>query len=77
MTPEQAAAFVQAQAASAAAELEAMKLANLLYFREIDCNIRPQPPYSPEDFQAVADRFMLGYNTVVQVFQDANQYSGR
>jgi hypothetical protein len=71
MTPEQAAAFVIAQAACATAEVAAMQRTNDDHLRATPNAVFP--PYSADDFRAVADRFGIGHNSVLQTFQDANR----
>lgn len=54
------AAFVVAQAACMNAELEAMKAENL---------IRPNA-FSPSDFRALPDQFLVGHNAVIEYLRD-------
>lgn len=69
MTPEQAAAFVMGQAACASAELLSMVAANAL-----DAQAGRPPSHSPSDFAAVPDRYTVGHNAVLTLFQDINKY---
>ena len=55
------AAFINSQTACMLAELEAMKRLNKMH----DIIGRP-PAHLPYEFEALADRFGLGHNTVVQ-----------
>lgn len=74
MTPEQAAAFVIAQAACAVAEMEAMKRGNAdAEFCRAETGAPRFPPYSADDFRAVIDKYCIGHNSVLQAFQDANR----
>lgn len=59
MTPEQKAAFINAQAACMLAELEAMKAFN--HFR---MSIGMALAYDEEAFLALPDKYGLGHNTV-------------
>lgn len=73
MTPEQAAAFVIAQAVSALAELEAMKQANAEWAHVRDANLPSGAPYNETDFRTLDRRYCIGHNAVLQCFQDANR----
>lgn len=69
MTPEQAAAFVNAQTACALAEIEGMRAANAIAV----LNEKPMP-YGYNEFSAVPSRFGIEHNTVLQLFEDVNRY---
>lgn len=68
MNPEQAAAFVIAQAACASAEIAAMQAAN---------NDAPRrglhPPYDEQHFRAIIDQYTIGHNAVLTLFQGATR----
>lgn len=68
MTPEQAAAFVIAQAAGMCAELGAMEAANDLAKRA-----GRDPTYTEADFRAVPDRYTVGHNAVLELFQSCSR----
>ncbi len=67
MTPEQAAAFVIAQAAAMLCELEAMKAANAER-----AQMGTAPAYNAADFSGLPGRFGLGENAVLELFARAN-----
>jgi hypothetical protein len=67
MTPEQAAAFVQAQTACALAEIEAMKSEN----RQRELNDYTHA-HDDAAFRAVPDQFGIGHNSVLNIFYHAN-----
>jgi hypothetical protein len=64
MTPEQAAAFVISQSACALAEIAAMQARNARY-------TGTDKYHEPKDFESVIDRYGIGHNAVLQIFQDA------
>jgi hypothetical protein len=72
MTPEQAAAFVMAQAACVMAEIAAMQRTNEDHSRSFDANPR-FPPYDANAFRALIDRYCIGHNAVLQLFQETNR----
>mgnify|MGYP001823689767 CR=1 FL=1 len=63
MTPEQQAAYINAQAVAASVELEAMKAAN--WMREMQGHTIA---YGEEEFLALIDRYGLGHNAVLTTF---------
>lgn len=63
MTPEQHAAYINAQAAAARIELEAMKAAN--WMREMQGHTIA---YGEEDFLALIDKYGLHHNAVLTMF---------
>lgn len=63
MTPEQKAAFINAQASAATCERMAMAWQNLA-----DTAANRPLTYSYADFMALIDRYQLGYNDVVGFF---------
>lgn len=64
MSPEQAAAFVNAQAVCALARIQSMCAAN---------SQRPDDqPFSAAQIDAVPDEFGIGHNLVLALFRDAN-----
>lgn len=68
MTPDQAAAYVFAQAACALAEIEAMKAAN------IERETRGHSPAFGEDaFLGICDRYCINHNAVLQLYQEASE----
>ena len=67
MTPEQAAAFVNAQVVCAQAEIASMHAENRE--REVQDHTHA---HDCEAFAAVPDKFGLHHNTVLQIFGDAN-----
>jgi len=64
MTPEQTAAYVHAQAACAMAELFSMLAANTERQRQ-----GLSPTYDEEAFIALQDRYCIGHNAVLGLFQ--------
>lgn len=68
LTPEQAAAFVNAQSVAALADIEGMKIVNADY-----AAFGHPPCYHQSDFEAITDKYGLGYNTIMQLFNDANE----
>lgn len=70
MTPEQAAAYVNAQTALFLAELEGMKAENAL-----SAHYQESPPYGHDQFVALNKRWqtVLGHNAVIALFQEANR----
>lgn len=67
MTPEQAAAYVTAQAACAVAEIAAMQRANA----HLPDGCFPQ--FGEDDFRAVINRYCISHNAVLQLFQDMSR----
>lgn len=68
MNPEQAAAFVIAQAACANAEIAAMQAANAQCARRGDAQT-----YDEKHFMAVIDQYGISHNAVLTTFQHANR----
>lgn len=68
MTPEQSAAFVQAQAACMLVELEAMKAANKR--REDQGH---SPAYGEEEFLALIDKWGVHHNGALSTMMSAHQ----
>lgn len=68
MTPEQAAAFVNAQTACMLVELEAMKAANK---RREDQGF--SPAYGEEEFLALIDKYGVHHNGALSTFASASQ----
>ena len=65
MTPEQKAAFIQAQVVNAYAEIESMKAANW------ERKDREQwVLYGEPDFMAIQDKYGLSHNAVISFFQE-------
>ena len=73
MTREQAAAFVFSQSVCALAEIEAMKRTKDEHQMSFPGPEKPYPPYSANHFREVAERFNIGENVVLQLFQDVNR----
>lgn len=67
MTPEQAAAYVQAQAVAAVADIEGMKAEN-----ELRRSQGQAIAHSYDEFIAVQDRYCLGHNAILTLYQNAN-----
>lgn len=67
MTPEQAAAFIQAQTVCAAAEIAAMQAANRA--REEQGHSHA---YGEDAFRDVPNEFGIGHNSVLELFRSAN-----
>ena len=65
MTPEQKAAFINAQAVSALARIAGMQADNAY---RIQANVAPY--YNMDDFNKVPDEFGLGHNTLISFFAD-------
>lgn len=63
MTPEQQAAYINAQAVAASAELEAMKAANWMRLMQ-----GHTIAYGEEDFLALIDKYGLHHNAVLTTF---------
>lgn len=64
MTPEQAAAYVMAQAACVMAEVAAMQADNAEYSRRgLD------PPHAMSDFTHLIDQYAISHNAVRELFQ--------
>lgn len=68
MTPEQAAAFVQAQTVCAAAEIAAMHAAN----REREMQGYTHA-YGEDSFLEVPNTFGIDYKAVIQLFNECNE----
>lgn len=66
MSPEQAAAFVIAQSACAMAEIAAMQTRNARY-------VGADKYHEPKDFEDIVNKYCIGHNAVLQLFQDANR----
>lgn len=66
MNPEQAAAFVIAQSACAMAEIAAMQARNARY-------TGAEKYHDPHEFEAVIDKYCIGHNAVLTLFQEANR----
>ena len=65
MTPEQKAAFINAQAALTQAKIFGMVSANMT------CASQFKPPrYSEKDFQEASNDAVLGWNAVILFFQE-------
>jgi hypothetical protein len=64
MTPEQAAAFINAQAACANAEIAAMQTHNKLYW-EYDHIAK----HTAEDFECIIDKYGISHNAVLTLFE--------
>lgn len=67
MTPEQAAAFINAQSVAAMAEVQAMIAANTERLAQ-DCSL----VYDEAAFLAVIDKYGLHHNAVLTTFAEAN-----
>jgi hypothetical protein len=67
MTPEQTAAYVQAQTACAMAEIASMHAANRE--REIQGFTHA---YGEQSFREIPDEFGIGHNSVVSMFNASN-----
>lgn len=67
MTPEQAAAFVNAQAVAAVAEVQGMVAENQ---HRMACG--NSIAYGEEAFAEIEGKYGLGHNTVCRLFADAN-----
>lgn len=65
MTPEQKAAYIQAQAVAAMAEIQMMLAANKV--RE-QCGL--SLAYGEEDFAKIEERYVIGHNAVIDFFRD-------
>lgn len=63
MTPEQKAAYVIAQAACAMAEIAAMQARNARFSG-------PDKYHEPKDFDAVIEKYCIGHNAVIGLFQE-------
>ena len=63
MTEEQKAAYINSQVICAYIELEAMKVTN--HKNELEGY---SPTYVEEDFRAIGDRFVIGNNDVIGIF---------
>ena len=68
MTPEQAAAYVYAQAVAALATIEGMKAAN----RERE-NQGYALAYDEAAFDTVAEGFCISHNQILATFEEANR----
>lgn len=67
MTPEQAAAFVIAQAACAMTEVAAMLAEDRL------AAIQGHNCHLGNEYRAVIEQYTVGHNAVLQLFQDINR----
>lgn len=65
MTPEQKAAYIFAQAVAAMADIEAMKAMNTERERN-----GYALAYDENAFFAVADRYVISHNAILNLFQD-------
>jgi hypothetical protein len=65
MTPEQRAAYVQAQCICALADIEAMKAENA-----IRAHKGAVPAYNSTAFYAVQSQYMISHNDVIAFFRD-------
>ncbi len=68
MTPEQAAAFIMAQAACAMGEIAGMQAENQIYVAHGEA-----PVFGKNAFDAVAERYTIGHNAVLTLFQGTNR----
>lgn len=66
MTPEQAAAFVIAQAACAQVRCFAMQTQNFM-----DARTNKPLTWQPKDFDDLLNRFYINHNAVLHIFQDS------
>lgn len=66
MTPEQAAAFVMAQAACAIGEIAAMQAEDRL------AAIQGHNGHTGEEYRQIDERYCIGHNAVMQLFQEIN-----
>lgn len=66
MTPEQAAAYVIAQATCVQAQIAAMQTANWAAAR-----IHQPPVYAETDFMVLVDNYGISHNAVLTTFQGA------
>jgi len=66
MTPEQKAAFINAQCALVNAKIASMQAANLTY----NPKYGGPPKYVEEDFLRESQEAVLGWNAVISFFQD-------
>lgn len=73
MTPDQAAAYINAQTALLLAELEAIKARNRCYAIEGGKVRELEGGYDPA-YQALLDKYqhVLGHNGVISLFQDCS-----
>jgi len=69
MTPEQATAYIHAQATAAAIEMEAMKVENLARVQN-----GHSPYYGEAEFRALIDNYGLHHNSVLTIFQQCVPY---
>lgn len=67
MTPEQAAAFINAQTVCAHSELAAMQEAN-----HARAQMGEAHAYDEAAFRAVQDQFCIGHNAVLGLFREIN-----
>lgn len=65
MTPEQKAAFINAQSACALCERAAMTWQN-----NADVTAKKPLTFSGEDFMGLIDKYQIGHNSVVLFFHD-------
>jgi hypothetical protein len=66
MNPEQAVAYVNAQAIAARIELESM-----LALNEYRKDRQEAQAYGEEEFRKLQERYCIGHNDVIQLFQDS------
>ena len=69
MSPEQAAAYVIAQATCANAEIAAMQANNIASERRGE----RYAPHAPAEFLAVPDKYCISHNAVLALFSDSAQ----
>lgn len=69
MTPEQAAAFIHAQAVAALSEIEAMKAAN--YTREQQGHTHA---YGEDAFRQIQSDYVITHNSVLDVLHTSNNH---
>ena len=67
MTPEQAAAYVQAQTACAMADIASMHAENRVREQQDHTHA-----YGAEDFLAIPDHYQISHNAVCELFREAN-----
>lgn len=70
MTPEQAAAYITAQAAAAFGELEAMKVENRVREQRGD-----SPAYGEKEFTEAMQKYCIQHNQVISVYDEANSWA--
>jgi hypothetical protein len=69
MRPEQAAAFVMAQAVCAMAEVLGMEAENQQRLAQGELT----PFYKKEDFLKIQDNYCIGHNSVMELFNSTNK----